>query len=167
MNKIIPFFMLIAVSAAYGGDFTPWPEATTHGLSGDRAVIGHTKFKIVYTIPDDPNIQIAGGSGGPISLVELYTKSGEKVTSFTAQSVGGWLLEDSGGYPQFEIWSRAGGGSWCRSLYRYSKNKYSRIRTDEFHDYPDRATRKDITAHLPGDKATLYYVKTRIPKEQN
>lgn len=164
MSKIFSFLILITASVAYGGDFTPWPKATNYGLSGGRTLIDHDSFKIVYSIPDDPDIQIAGGTGGPIALVELYSKSGKKVTSFTAQSIGGWLLEDSRGYPQFEIWSRAGGGYWCRSLYRYAEGKYGRIRTDEFHDYLERATRKDITAHLPGEKGTLYYVETRIPK---
>jgi hypothetical protein len=144
----------------------PWPTATDHVLGGSQKLIELPNYNIRYHVPDDPEIQKAGGSGGSIAVIEVRNKSNKLITSLTTQSVGGRVLETYQGFPQFEVWSRAGGGSWCRSLYRYEKKEYIWIRTDEFTDFIDFSRDKNIIAKMPKDKAVLYFVETRYPEKK-
>ena len=144
----------------------PWPKPMQHILGGAEKSIDLPDYSVHYSIPEDPEIQQAGGSGGPIAVITIRDKSNKEIASLTTQSVGGRILENFRGLPQFEIWGRAGGGSWCRSLYRYEDNEYLWIRTDEFTDFPQFASDKGITTSMPGDEAVLYYVETRFPENK-
>lgn len=159
---VLAFFVAVTVASA----IEPWPKATEHVLGGAEKLVELPNYRIRYHVPDDPEIQQAGGSGGPIAVIEVRNKSKKVIASLTAQSVGGRILEDYRGFPQFEVWSRAGGGSWCRSLYRYEGKEYIWIRTDEFTDFAEFARDKTITTNMPEDKAILYFVETRYPEKK-
>lgn len=75
------------------------------------------------------------------------------------------VLEFYRGWPQLEIWGRAGGGSWSRSLHRFTGRDYRYVRTDEFTGFEFRATDKTRTTTMPGEEAVLYYVETRLPEQ--
>ena len=83
-------------------------------------------------------------------------------------------MEAYDGKPQIEVWSRGGGGSWSRELYRYIKGEYRSIRIDDFEQRPTHGNQKAATAKLPNEfhgKAppegddTLYFVESRIPNQ--
>lgn len=80
------------------------------------------------------------------------------------QSVGFAVLALYRGWPQLEIWGRAGGGSWSRSLYRVVDREYRDVRTDEFTEFDFNAKDKSRTATMPGKEGPLYYVETRLPE---
>jgi hypothetical protein len=87
------------------------------------------------------------------------------IHTFVAQSVGMAVLKAYRGWPQFEIWSRAGGGSWCRSLYRLNGRRYDYVRTDEFTELDSKSVDKSRMARIPGDEdMRLYFVETRLPE---
>ena len=152
----------------------PWPKVVRDFPLGENTKFASRKFKIEFQIPDDPAIQSAGGSGGPIVKITLSDTDSSWRTTLLEQSVGERLLEDYQGKPQIEIWGRGGGGYWTRELYRYLSGSYVCVRIDEFEHIPRHNNKRSSTAELPeefhgkappdGDP-TLYFIETRIPDE--
>ena len=139
----------------------PWPKKLQDYTSGQGPVT-ISGFKIEITRSAD---QEAGGSGGSMYDFTIEnTRTGAK-RKFTDQSVGVAILELYQGWPQFEIWSRAGGGSWCRSLERFNGRDYEYVRTDEFTDFDFNAKDKTRTTTMPHGEDLLYYVETRLPEK--
>ena len=152
------------LASAFAAEKYPgWPKVTQDIPYEDDATLNVSGFIIRYFIPKDPEIQMAGGSGGPIGQIDIKNQKSQKKYSFDFQTVGARILEFYNGLPQFEVWSRAGGGSWCRSLYRFEKGKFQNMRIDDFTEFSFKATDKSITTTLTRSDDTLYYVGTRYP----
>jgi hypothetical protein len=140
--------------------------------AGEQVSFVSGRYEVRHRIPDDPTIQSAGGSGGPIVELTLRDRKSGWHTRFTTQSVGERLLVSWHGKPQIEIWGRGGGGSWTRELYRFIEGEYRSVRIDEFEHVPSHHNQKAPTATLPDEfhgKAppdgdpTLYFVETYLP----
>jgi len=152
----------------------PWPKIVQEFPEGEEAVFSSGPYEIKHSIPQDPDIQSAGGSGGPIVEITIRERKGKWIAHLLTQSVGERLLEAYNGRPQIEVWSRGGGGSWSRELYRYIKGEYRSTRIDDFEHVPSRGNQNAPTATLPnafhgkappeGDPR-LYYVETRTPTQ--
>ena len=148
----------------------PWPKAVCDFPRGEKVAFTSGAFRISRCVPDDPKIQAAGGSGGPMVEFSLQDTKGTWSTTFTEQSVGERVLEPYLGKPQIEIWGRGGGGYWSRSLYRYIAGEYRCVRTDEFEESPRHNNQQALTAKMPsarrgkGDQQSeiLYFVETRL-----
>jgi hypothetical protein len=149
----------------------PWPKAVTDFPAGQKVTFTSGSFRISRRIPDDPEVQAAGGTGGPIVEFRIRDAGAGWATTFAEQSIGERLLEPYKGKPQFEIWGRGGGGSFSRSLYRYISVAYRRVRTDEFEETPRHHNESTLTTELPsarrenGAKPSrkLWFVEIRIP----
>ena len=148
----------------------PWPKSVRDFPDGEKVTFTCGAFIISRSVPDDPKIQAAGGSGGPMVKFSLRDTKSTWSTTFTEQSVGESMLELYRGKPQIEIWGRGGGGYWSRSLYRYISGEYRCVRTDEFEERPRHNNAKAATAEIPfarrgkGDQQSdiLYFVETRL-----
>ena len=148
----------------------PWPKSVRDFPDGEKVTFTCGAFIICRSVPDDPKIQAAGGSGGPMVKFSLRDTKSTWSTTFTEQSVGESMLELYRGKPQIEIWGRGGGGYWSRSLYRYISGEYRCVRTDEFEERPRHNNAKAATAEIPfarrgkGDQQSdiLYFVETRL-----
>ncbi|CAN5903727.1 hypothetical protein BH11VER1_BH11VER1_42170 [soil metagenome] len=175
MKMLFTVIALLLPTIAYCKDqgiaTIPWPKAVRDFPRGKTKEFTSGNFKIEFRIPDDPEIQAAGGSGGPIVEIKLSDARASWSTSFLPQSVGERLLQDYKGKPQIEIWGRGGGGYWSRCLYRYTADEYRCVRIDEFEETPRHQNDKALTTQMPssrqgkGDQQseTLYFVETRIP----
>ena len=149
----------------------PWPKVVRDFPQEETKSFTSGDFKIEYRIPDDPEIQAAGGSGGPIIEIKLSDIRGSWSTTFLPQSVGERLLEDFKGKPQIEIWGRGGGGYWSRCLYRFVSGRYRCVRIDDFEETPRHHNEKAATSQTPfarhgkGDpqEDVLHFIETRIP----
>jgi len=140
----------------------PWPKKLQDfPLKSHTLTIGG--FKI--TIRESPSQEGAGTGGAMYDFTIKSTYTGAKRT-FTDQSVGVAVLEFHRGWPQLEIWGRAGGGSWCRSLHRFTGRDYEYVRTDEFTEFDFNAKDKIRTTKMPHDEDILYYVETRIREKR-
>lgn len=175
MKILISVVVLLLPVAAHCADQSiatmPWPKVIRDFPPGDTKKFTSGHFRIEFRIPDDPSIQAAGGSGGPIVEITIKdTKSSWKSTLMD-QSVGERLLEDYKGKPQIEIWGRGGGGDWSRCLYRFVSGEYQCVRIDDFEETPQHQNEKAPTTEMPstrqgkGDQQsdTLHFVETRIP----
>ena len=148
----------------------PWPKVVRDFPRGESVTFTSGRYEIGLRVPDNPQIQSLGGSGGPMVEFTLRDLKSHWSTTFTEQSVGERLLEPYHGKPQIEIWGRGGGGSWSRSLYRYISGEYRCVRTDEFEEQPRHNNQKAPTTEMPsarrgkGDQQseTLYFVETRL-----
>jgi len=147
-----------------------WPKSVCDFPGGEKVAFTSGDFRISRRVPDDPKIQAAGGSGGPMVEFSLRDAKSPWSTTFIEQSVGERVLEPYRGKPQLEIWGRGGGGYWNRSLYRYISGEYRCVRTDEFEERPRHNNEKALTAEMPssrrgkGDQQSekLYFVETRL-----
>lgn len=175
MNPTFLLFLSIAVCHAEPSiKDMPWPKQLREFPAGEDSTFVAGDYEVNRRIPKDPKIQSAGGSGGPIVKITLKDGKSSWQASITTQSVGERLLHPYLGRPQIEVWSRGGGGSWIRELYRYENGEYRSVRIDEFEQQPQHDNPKAPTATLPdafhgkappqGDP-TLYFVETRIPSE--
>lgn len=153
--------LLLGVSGFADVATSPWPKVIRDfPLKSDTLVI--KDFRITAKEAAD---QSAGGSGGAVyDITVLNTRTGGK-RILNEQCVGIRVLEFFHGWPQREIWGRAGGGSWSRSLYRVTAREYEYVRTDEFTSFEAEAKDRSVTATMPRDDEVLYYVETRIPKK--
>jgi hypothetical protein len=144
----------------YAGIATdPWPKKIMDFPAGVDTVKINS-FKI--TIRDSKDQRGGGTGGGMVDIIVKNLHTGaERIGS--AQSVGIRILETYHGWPQFEIWGRAGGNSWCRSLYRFTGKDYEYVRTDDFTENEFMAKDKSRTTTMPGDDGMLYFVETRVP----
>ena len=139
----------------------PWPKKIRNFPSeGNKVILDG--FKITVTRSQN---QEAGGSGGGIYDILIQNLRTGKKQELSEQSVGVAILELHDGWPQLEIWSRAGGGSWCRSLHRFTGKEYCYLRTDEFTEFEFNANDKTRKTIMPGDDTTLFFVETRIPEQ--
>jgi hypothetical protein len=161
----LPFTILfLMMSVAFASEkYSGWPKALQDIPYEDDVTLTIPGFSIRYFIPRDAESQMGGGSGGPIGQIDITNQKTKKTISFDFQTIGGRILEAYHGYPQFEIWSRAGGGSYCRCLFRFENGKFHNIRIDDFSVSPDQATDKSVTTTLTRSDDTLYYVSTRYP----
>lgn len=159
----LPTILLILFSVTCYGDVAtePWPKKL-HDLPSSKPLVVQG-FKITERDAAD---QEGGGTGGGMSdVVVQNTRSGAK-RSLHTQSVGIAVLALFHGWPQLEIWGRAGGGSWSRSLYRVIDHDYQYVRTDEFTEFDFNAKDKTRTTTMPGSEDILYYVETRLPERR-
>lgn len=149
----------------------PWPKMVQEFPQGEQIKFRYGTHEINHRIPADPKIQSAGGSGGPIVEITLRDFKSDWTTTLTTQSVGERILELYHGRPQLEIWSRVGGGSWIRELYRYIGREYRSVRIDEFESISRHKNQRAKTATLPDEfhgrayptgDGTLYFVETRL-----
>ena len=138
----------------------PWPKKIMDFPAKVDTVNIHG-FKI--TVRDSKDQSGGGTGGGMVDITIQNIRSGAKRTEWE-QGVGIRILEFYKGWPQFEIWSRAGGGIWCRSLYRFTGRDYEYVRTDDFTEFEFRAKDKTHTTTIPGDDDLLYFTETRIPE---
>lgn len=151
----------------------PWPKALRDFPRGETVSFRSGSYRVSSRVPADPAIQAAGGSGGPMVEFTLRDMKSHWSATFTEQSVGERLLEPYGGRPQLEIWGRAGGGDWCRCLYRYISGEYRCVRIDDFEEGPRHNNEKAPPTEMPsarrgkGDPQSdkLYFVETRIPNQ--
>ena len=157
-------FLLIllnsVLSCCYGDIGTDaWPKAIVDFPSKVDTVKIHG-FKI--TVRDSKDQSAGGTGGGMVDIVVENVRTGAERKEWE-QSVGIRILEFYHGWPQFEIWSRAGGGTWCRSLYRFTGKDYEIVRTDDFTESDFDAKDKSRTTTMPGEDDVLYFVETRVP----
>ncbi len=139
----------------------PWPKKL-RDFPDERGKLTIDGFKI--TIVRSENQEGGGSGGGMYDFTIQNLRTGAKL-EFSEQNVGVAILEFYHGWPQLEIWGRAGGGSWCRSLHRYTGRDYEYVRTDEFTEFDFNAKDTTRTTSMPGDESILYYVETRIPEK--
>lgn len=160
MNHLIATALLFLCTYCYADVATePWPKKLQDlPNSGTLAI---KNFKI--GVRQSPNQEGAGSGGGMYDFTIQNTRTGAKIT-FASQSVGIAVLESYRGWPQLEIWGRAGGGSWCRSLHRFTGHNYEYVRTDEFTEFDFHAKDKTRTTTMPHETDLLYFVETRIPE---
>jgi hypothetical protein len=162
--KLLAVTLSLITCAALAADKYPgWPKIIRDIPYGEDVTVTIPEFSIRYFIPKNPEIQMAGGSGGPIGRINITNQETKRTASFDFQTVGARILEFKNGYPQFEIWSRAGGGVWCRQLYQFRKGKFQNVQIDEFTQFPLDATDKAVTTTLTRSEDILYYVGTRYP----
>lgn len=148
-----------------------WPKALRDFPRGEAITLTSSGYQITRHIPNDPGIQAAGGSGGP--MVEFNLRDSQKrwQATFITQSIGERLLKSYHGKPQIEIWGRGGGGNRTRCLYRYLSGEYRAVRFDDFEESPRYQNQKAPTTTMPsarrgkGDQQSevLYFVETRLP----
>ena len=148
-----------------------WPKPVCDFPDGEKVTFTSRNYEISRRIPEDPQIQSAGGSGGPMVEFIIRDTKTHWSTTLIEQSVGERLLKAYRGKPQIEIWERCGGGSWIRCLYRYIFKEYCCVRIDEFEETPRHNNQKAQTTEMPrarrgkGDQQSdiLYFVETRLP----
>ena len=173
MRRAISILIALAGSAAAEPSPAPakWPHVVRDFPSGEHVSFATDKYTIEREVPNDPEIQAGGGSGGPIVRITVRLKSSGRTAVLESQSVGERLLAPSGGFPQLELWGRGGGGYWTRALYRFVSGQYRPIRYDEFEESPRHNNTHAATTQLPfaphGDEdyrgSTVYYTETRYP----
>jgi hypothetical protein len=88
----------------------------------------------------------------------------DALTSFTAPSTQGAVLDRFGGYPQLELWTRRDAGLWSRHLYRFVRGQYRCVRIDDFTEVVSNARNSSIITTVPGLEERLYFVETRMPE---
>jgi len=148
-----------------------WPKPVCDFPKGDNVTFTSNGYVVKFRIPDDPDLQSTGGSGGPIVEITLNDSKSSWKTTFTEQSVGERLLENFKGRPQIEIWGRGGGGYWSRGLYRYISGEYRCVRIDDFEEQPRHNNQNAPTTEMPdarqgkGDQQEdkLHFIETRLP----
>jgi hypothetical protein len=162
---IVLFVLASAAHADIAGE--QWPRKIRDLPQPVPATVAAAGFRITVLEGRQAQTRGSDGTGGaPRELIVQNIRNASKRV-FNTQSVAIAVLESYGGWPQFEVWTRPGIGSWCRSLYRLTPRGYQDVRTDEFTELDAKATDKDRTARLPGDEGeVLYYVETRLPKPQ-
>jgi hypothetical protein len=137
----------------------PWPKKIMD-FPAKINTVEVKGFKI--TVRDSKDQSEGGTGGGMVDIIVQNLKTGEKLSE-SEQSLGIRILEFFKGWPQFEIWSRAGAGAWCRYLYRFTGKDYDYVRVDDFTESESGAKDKTRTTTLPGDDGLLYFVETRVP----
>ena len=159
MSRLLALMLVLFSVTCYADVATePWPEKLGDFTSPKPLVVqGFT-----ITERDSPDQEGAGTGGGMCDVVVQNTHTGAKLR-LHEQSVGFAALAFYHGWPQLEVWGRAGGGSWSRSLYRVVGRGYKYVRTDEFTEFDFNAKDKTRTTTMPGSKDVLYYVETRLP----
>jgi hypothetical protein len=163
-------FLSLAVSG-YGAEPAitkiPWPKSILDFPAGEKVKFTSGRYEIRFDVPQDAEIQMGGGSGGPIVEITVRDTKSHWSATFGGQSVGERLLEDYHSKPQFELWGRGGGGDWSRLLYRYISGEYRCVRIDDFEENPNNHNSQNAqTATLPEEEQmsdTLYFIESRIP----
>lgn len=161
---------LIATSAMRADVLSdPWPRKIRDFPEwvtvADNLPIAFTKgsFRITISQPSHSSIREEGGSGGPMLAFTIRDQKSGWKTTFYDQCVNGALLQAYHGRPQFEIWGRGGGGYFARELVRFTQGAYRSVRVDQFTADKSRATNTLVTATLPRDDLTLYFLESIVP----
>ncbi len=162
MNRLF-FIFLLLLSIVCRGDVAtePWPKKL-QDFPLKKGVLTVRNFKI--TVHHAANQEASGTGGSAYDFTILDLRTGAK-RHFTDQSAGVAILEFHHGWPQIENWGRAGGGSWSRSLHRFTQRDYEYVRTDVFTEFDFNAKDKTRTTTLPNDEDILYFVETRLPEK--
>jgi hypothetical protein len=158
----LPVLLVAAPLCCPAGIATePWPTKIMD-FPTEKDAVTIQGFKITVRSSND---QTGAGTGGTmVDITVENLRTGAKRTE-QEQTDGVAILQFYHGWPQFELWGRGGGGSFSRSLYRFTGKDYEYVRTDEFTAYDSEAKDKNRTAVRAGDdeKTLLYFVETRIP----
>lgn len=184
-KTILVLGILVSVVAGYGATPPPWPpisqpeiQLTFEPVSGDHLPEGVSLYhKSDNETPDETAARIVNIAQVHLSAgkeVDLIVKADEGGSAGTYYDIYkkkdggyetiGWLgagfnikiLAKYNGYHQIEFWSRGGGGSYVRLLYRYIKGQYKCIRIDDY----ERAEYADDVQQMQ-----QYYVGTRKPDD--
>ena len=138
----------------------PWPESLRDFPEPGAHVVGGFRITVKEAVD-----QTAGGSGGAIYDIIVRSTHIGASCAVNDQCVGVRVLALFQGWPQLEIWGRAGGGYWSRTLYRRVKGVYKSVRTDEFTENKVVAKDKGRMTTMPKVETTLYFVETRLPED--
>ncbi len=161
MRRFLTITLLLSTFCYADVMTDPWPKKVRDFPQGNETLV-LLGFKI--TCRNSPD-QTGSGTGGHMEDITIQkVKSGAKL-ALTTQCWGSVaILESHRGWPQLEIWGRAGGGNWSRSLFRFTGHEYECVRIDDFNANGANAKDKSNTASAPnGEDAGGYYVGSRIP----
>jgi hypothetical protein len=165
-------FAAVLVFTGYSNCCSAWTGASSpKGYQGWPRVVKDVSpsgvtYKDYFISVSEAADQTGAGTGGGIFDVKVKNRKSGKTLEFEEQMIGERILETYNGHPQIEAWGRGGGGTYSRVLYRVENGEYKAIRDDLFDMNIERASRKDVTATLPGGSATLYYTDTMYPEHQ-
>lgn len=95
--------------------------------------------------------QSGAESGEQIFDISVQNLKSGQSQNFSAPNIGMKILQNFEGWPQFEIWSLAGGSLCERSLYQVYGGKYVKVRKDT---YLFEADGKKL---IPGDDSTVEF----------
>jgi hypothetical protein len=153
-----------ALDALAVSDYKIWPRVindvpAVNWIDTGSQHVSDAHFQIKVSLTS------GGGTAGPMNHITVMDTSSDKSLETTFVSKGIRVLENFHGWPQFETWSRIGHGDYLRSLVRVEKGSYAEVRCDEFYFNAHEATRKDITAQIPGSTDLLYFMGTTDPRK--
>jgi hypothetical protein len=158
ISLLFPIAVFAAASEHWPGSLRDLPFDVPTKLT-------YRGFTIEVERPSDPSVRAGGGSGGPMLTFRVRTPSG-RVESFDEQSIGVRLLEFYHGYPQLEIWGRAGGERYTRELHRLVRGAYHCVALEEFTRDKSTASKPSLSTTLPGGTDRVYFVESRPPDDE-
>jgi hypothetical protein len=164
MRRIVLISFWIATLALGDLSADRWPAAIRDLPQDNPVKVRYRGCTVEVAEPSDASVRAGGGSAGPMLTFTIRTSAGH-ATSFDEQSIGARLLEFYRGYPQLEIWTRAGGDNFTRGLHRFTSGKYRCVRLDDFTRYKSAAKNPAVVAILPDSTEKLYFVATRTPDD--
>ena len=159
-------FSLIAIAP---GLIAKEPEKLS--IMGKTITIKRDHGIIACKYVEDDKLQMTiGGTGGSVYRITIGNThfnephAGSQISFLVVASSGSFIKYEAG-MPVFEIWGRAGGGSYGRGLMRFIDGKYKSVGGELFTIHKGDSVANPI--YMPGDtekRMPLYPDKTGTNK---
>lgn len=123
-------FSPLSLRAAPDGPWQPRP----HEFSFEQLPLIYEYEDMLVTVhePEDASVRAQGGTAGIILEIEVEDRRSGRINGFQAMGFWAAILEPTGFYPEFEVWSRGAPDRYHRCVYQWIKDQYCCLHRDDF-----------------------------------